>query len=203
MNKAVIFDWSGTISNNFELFCKVVEKFHDHFNKPKISREEIRNTFTIPYMLFWNKHFPQLLKEDQDVLYRKFIMEVGSPEVFDGVFETLVDLKKKGYLLFVVTADNPPTLFPEMERYGLKDMFTGMVYSIHEKEIGLKHLVEKYSLDKKHSYYVGDTSGDVAAGKDAGLNSIGVTWGFQCKTNLAKSEPDFLIEDLNELRKLL
>ncbi|MFA6064715.1 MAG: HAD family hydrolase [archaeon] len=203
MNKAVIFDWSGTISDNFHLFCKVVDKMHVYFGKELISPIEIRNTFTIPYMKFWNHHFPKLSKSEQDVLYKKFILEVGSPEVFLGVKDTLLYLKKKGFLLFVVSADNPSTLFPEMTKFGLDGVFSEVCCSIHEKEGPIKMLVEKHFLDKENSYYIGDTSGDVEAGKIAGIKTIGVSWGFQSKKNLAKAKPDYLIDDLNELKNIL
>jgi len=203
MDKAVIFDWSGTISDNFHLFCKVVDRFHVHFGKEPISKKKIKETFTIPYMLFWNQHFPKLSKVEQDELYRKFMGEAGSPESFLGVHEILLNLKKKGYLLFVVTADNPATLFPEMTKFGLNGLFKDMVYSVHEKGPPIKMLAEKYALDKENSYYVGDTSGDVEAGKFESIKTIGVSHGFQSKENLARSKPDFLIDELDELEKIL
>jgi len=203
MQKAIIFDWSGTLSDNFLLFCKVVDKMHFYFGKEPISIQEVKDTFTIPYMKFWNYHFPELSKAEQDVLYRKFIQEVGSPNAFFGVKEVLLELKKKGYFLFVVTADDPATLFPEMEKYGFDGLFFDIAHSIHEKEIPLKLFVEKYSLDKNNSYYVGDTSGDVEAGKIAGIKTIGISHGFQSKKMLAKSNPDYLVDELEEIVKLV
>lgn len=86
------------------------------FNKEPISQEEIRMTFTLPYMKFWNTHLPDLSKEKQDELYKKFIHQVGEAEVYKGVFDMMIWLYERERKLFVVSSDNFSTLLPEIEK---------------------------------------------------------------------------------------
>ncbi|MFH0922731.1 MAG: HAD hydrolase-like protein, partial [Candidatus Micrarchaeota archaeon] len=86
---------------------------------------------------------------------------------------------------------------------GLSKYFTEVVGEIHDKTDTIAGLVKKYELDPKRTFYVGDTSGDVEAGKAAGVKTIGITWGFQHKSILAESKPDFLIDDIKEIKKIV
>ena len=63
MKKTIIFDWSGTLSDNFSSFCQVCDLMFLEFGKPSISQEEIRLNFTLPYM--------KLSKNYQCVIYEK------------------------------------------------------------------------------------------------------------------------------------
>lgn len=87
--KAFIFDWSGTLSDNVYSFKQVCDLIFKKFGRKLISVEEIRQTFTIPYMKFWNKYLPELSIQEQDRLYRKYIHEVDDPELYKGVTEII------------------------------------------------------------------------------------------------------------------
>ena len=50
---------------------------------------------------------------------------------------------------------------------------------------------------------MGDTSGDVEAGRKAGIKTIGITWGFQHEKILAAAKPDFLINDIIKIKTIL
>jgi phosphoglycolate phosphatase-like HAD superfamily hydrolase len=89
MNKAFVFDWSGTLNDNFHNFCQVCDLIFKDFGKESISQEEIRMTFTLPYMKFWNTHLPHLSKEKQDELYKKYIHQVSESQTYEGVVKTI------------------------------------------------------------------------------------------------------------------
>ena len=55
MNKAFIFDWSGTLNDNFHCFYQVCNLIFKELNKEPISEKEIKLNHTLPYMKFWNK----------------------------------------------------------------------------------------------------------------------------------------------------
>jgi hypothetical protein len=66
MRKAVIFDWSGTLSNNFDSYVKIIAGMWRDLGKEPISRSDIRKHFTIPYMRFYNRYFPDLTMKQQE-----------------------------------------------------------------------------------------------------------------------------------------
>ena len=203
MQKAVIFDWSGTLSDNFHLFSKVVSLMFEEIGHPQISDDEIRKNFTIPYMKFWNKFLPTLSKEKQEILYEKFIHQVGDPNIFPGIKEIVLSLHSGGYKLFVVSSDPKSKLLAETKNSGFCECLTEVCAGVHDKHLAIIYLIKKYSLDVANTFYVGDASGDVEEGKLAKVKTIGVSWGFQHKAVLKKSNPNYLADFPSELLSYL
>jgi phosphoglycolate phosphatase-like HAD superfamily hydrolase len=50
---------------------------------------------------------------------------------------------------------------------------------------------------------VGDLVLDIQAGKNAGILTCGTTYGFGRKEDLLAAGPDFMIEDIRELKSLV
>ena len=203
MNKAFIFDWSGTLSNNIHCFQKVCDIIFEMYGKHTITRQELRENFTLPYMLFWNKYIPEMSVERQKELYLKYIHEVGEPELFPRVKEIITYLHSKGYLLYVLSSDPPCKHALELKHSGLARCFSKVISGVYIKTDSIVSLIDEFNLSKKYTYYVGDTSGDIEAGKQAGIKTVGITWGFQEKKKLAQAKPDFLIDDISEIVALL
>jgi phosphoglycolate phosphatase-like HAD superfamily hydrolase len=203
MPKAFIFDWSGTLSDNFHCFVKVCELIFKDAGLKTLSAAEIRLQFDTPYMKFWGKYFPGQTQMEHHLIYEKYIHQVGDPELYSGVREIIISLKAIGYDIFVLSSDNGSKLMPEVEVSGLKECFTKVVGDVHDKAEILDQLVREFTLTKTDTFYVGDTAGDIEAGKYAGLKTIGISWGFQDEAKLEASHPDFLISDIIQIKDIL
>jgi len=70
------------------------------------------------------------------------------------------------------------------------------------KKTKIDHAVATYGISRGNTYYVGDTSGDIREGKAAGIKTIAVTWGWHPRELLAAAQPDFLIDDAEELKNI-
>ena len=202
MNGAFIFDWSGTLIDNFQCFCQACGLMFKDLGREPISEEEIRSNFTLPYMKFWNRYFPNLSKEDQCELYEKYIHQVGEPKLFEDVAEMLTLIHDQGWRLFILSSDPISKLIIEIENSAMSHLFEKIVGNVHEKGGVIRSLVNEFNLNESEVYYVGDTSGDIEAGKFANVKTIGISWGFQDKNKLSDSKPDFLIDNILEIRKL-
>lgn len=201
MNKGFIFDWSGTLSNNVTEVYKVCAMMFRELGGEPLTKEEFRLNFTVPYMKFWNKYFPGISKERQDELYKKYIHQVESPKIHDGATETVKYLHEAGYKIFVVSSDWHSTLMPEVKKSGLEIFFTEVIGEVYDKSDIFLTILKNYSLDAEKTFYIGDTDGDVGYGKAANIKTIGISWGFQHRDILTKAEPDFLIDDILEMKK--
>jgi len=203
MIKNVIFDWSGTLNNDVDSYVDIVNEVFRMMKYDKVmTKEEIRREFTIPYMIFWNKYFPDLTKEDQDDMFRK-VIHLKRCELYPGVKEFLFELKEKGIKIFVVSSDLKRTLIPEATKYGVKDIFVEIFAHVYLKGPKIKEVVENYNLNPEETLYVGDTSGDIDAGKEAGVKTMAVNWGIQCEEKLKEAEPDYFFERVMDVRNLL
>ena len=61
----------------------------------------------------------------------------------------------------------------------------------------------KSSVDYKECLYVGDSEVDVVTGKNAGVKTIAVTWGFRTKEELMTAGAQYMIDKAEKLQEYL
>jgi len=64
------------------------------------------------------------------------------------------------------------------------------------------HLLETYGIPPRHAVIVGDSRVDIETGKNAGILTCGVTYGFRPRRELEEAGCDYLIESSSELMQL-
>lgn len=57
------------------------------------------------------------------------------------------------------------------------------------------------NIPRQKVLYVGDTATDMQTGKNAGVETVGVLWGFRDRKELAESGADHIIEKPQQLLK--
>ena len=67
---------------------------------------------------------------------------------------------------------------------------------------GLQFLMKKFNYPAKEILIIGDSSIDVETRKHAGVITCGVTYGLGDPSSLRDSKPDYLIDDLSNLKSL-
>jgi len=125
--------------------------------------------------------------------------------VYPGVAEALVELQ--GRNLAVLT--NKPDDFSRRILTGLGIAgYFGFICggnSFARKKpdpVGVRELMSATNVSRRQTLMIGDSDTDVLTGRNAGVWTCGVTYGFGAHT-LASAPPDFLIGDLRELPRLL
>ncbi len=58
-------------------------------------------------------------------------------------------------------------------------------------------------VQKERCVMIGDTINDIGLGVNAGITSIGVTWGYNSKELLSSAGASYLVNDSIELNKLM
>jgi phosphoglycolate phosphatase len=135
--------------------------------------------------------------------YREHMLDNTAP--YPGVTEALEALK--GHKMAVLT--NKPVNFSRemILRLGFAPYFS-YVYggnSFPQKKpdpIGLNKLMGDLQIAARETLMVGDSDTDILTGRNAGVLTCGVTYGFGAHT-LEKVSPDLVIDDMRELPPLL
>ena len=135
--------------------------------------------------------------------YRQHMLDNTIP--YPGVSEALEKLK--GHKMAVLT--NKPVNFSRemISRLGFAPYFS-YVYggnSFPQKKpdpAGLHKLMEDLQVSARETVMVGDSDTDIITGRNAGVLTCGVTYGFGAQT-LEKVPPDLMIDDMRELPPLL
>lgn len=154
--------------------CETVEKVRASF--VKYYGEHI-DCNTVPY-----PGMPGLLARLQD---SGFVLAVASNKFHDGTCKLISSFFPDihfeavlGQRPDVPLKPDPSVVFEIMEKAG----FTGRPSSV---------------------YFVGDSGVDMDTAKAAGVNSVGVSWGFRSRSELVEHDAGFIVDDAAMLEDLL
>ena len=64
----------------------------------------------------------------------------------------------------------------------------------------IHHFLEKFKTSPKETVIVGDSKVDIETGKNAGILTCGVTYGFRPVSEIENAKPDFIISKFSELK---
>ena len=189
MRKIVIFDMDGTlIDSKKDITISINAVREANHNLFALSEEFIVEAINMEV-----RNLPKLFYETEAYEDRDRIMFeahyqtqcVQNPYLYDGVKETLLELKKKGVKLSVAT--NAPTQFAltmlsHLEVAHLFDVIIGADKAGASKPDPkmIYEILEFYSYDKKDdmAWMVGDNSKDIQSALNANIKSVFATWGF-------------------------
>lgn len=205
MFKNIIFDWSGVIKDAVVAHVWVVNRMLEKLGGKEISLEELKKNWEQLYMNFWKKYYPKLTLEEEQKLYYKVILRKDCPEsdAYPGIVELIRKLKDNGLSMAVLSSDPPETLFPDIKRFGLENIFGEVVAKIHDKAEVIHELIERNNFKKEETIFIGDSNHEVEAGKGAGIKTAAVIWGFCTEEKLKATSPDFLVHNIKELEEVL
>lgn len=127
---------------------------------------------------------------------------------YDNVPHTLRNLKEKGYRLAIVT--NKPFGFvePILDGLGLHGLFELILGgdSLAQKKpdpAPLLHVCKVFAAEPEECVMVGDSKNDILAAHAAGMQSVGVTYGYNYGEDIGMYDPDIIIDDFAALQELL
>ena len=60
-------------------------------------------------------------------------------------------------------------------------------------------IMEKADVSREDVAYIGDSCVDMETGKNAGVTTIGASWGFRPRTELEAYNPDFIADEACEV----
>lgn len=127
---------------------------------------------------------------------------------YSNVLETLQDLQSQNYRLALVTNKPFDFIEPLLIGLGLSNIFEFTLGgdSLSRKKpdpMPLLHVCESLHVDVSECVMIGDSKNDILAAKAAGMQSIGVTYGYNYGEDVSIYEPEAVIDDMNEIISLL
>ena len=210
--KACIFDLDGTLTNTLESMTYSVNLTLKEMGLSQITKDQCR--------MFVGNGARVLIEESLKVsgdpkasrieegmkIYGRIFDQNCTYHVtpYEGIPEMLKALKDRGIRLAVLS--NKPdrqTVKVVKEIFGdnIFDYAQGQKDGIRRKPApdGVWYLMEQMQVSKEECLYIGDSEVDAATGKNAGLKTIGVLWGFRDRKTLETAGADHLIERPEEL----
>lgn len=210
--KACIFDLDGTLTNTLESMTYSVNLTLEEMGLSKITKDQCRLFVRNGARVLIEKSLKAAgdtdasrIEEGMEIYGRIFDRNCTYHVTpYEGIPEMLKALKDKGIQLAVLS--NKPdrqTVKVVKAIFGeeLFDYAQGQKEGIRRKPEpdGVWYLMEQMHVSKEECLYIGDSEVDAATGRNAGLKTIGVLWGFRDRKTLETAGVDDLIDRPDEL----
>lgn len=212
MFKAAIFDLDGTLLDSAEDLERACNYALSKFNLPQVDsqkyklmlgfgRRRVIELIVSEFFGFEEKDVVDKFLEYYNEFYESHMLDNTKP--FPGIMNMLNVLSDSGVITAVLSNkshDNTVKLtnefFKDKIKYsaGLKE---GCLAKPHPDS--LLNLLNTLNLKKEECIYIGDTEIDIQVAKNAGVQSLGVLWGFRSEDIMRKENADFMASTMEEL----
>ncbi len=215
MKQLVIFDLDGTLLNTIGDLAAACDTVLQRHNLPTYSLDEYKTFVGSGIMRLVERAIPEELRTEE------FVAELRSEFVkyyFENIHEHTIVYENVSWLLHELKKRNISMAVASNKfQDGTAKLVSHFFSDIHfeavlgqRKGIPLKPSpqivhdicqITSYTPDK--ILYVGDSGIDMETAKAAGVESVGVTWGFRSREELEQSGADHIVDSPKEIIKLL
>ena len=208
-----LFDLDGTLTDSAEGITKSVAYALEKFGIIVKDLSELQ-VFVGPPLVDTFRAYYSMSDEDAHkavAFYRERFSDIGIFEnrVYDGIKELLEELKKQGLTLIVATSK--PELFANRiaEHFDIKKYFDIIVGATFDGKISTKKQVidEVFAragiTNKAEAVMIGDRRQDTEGAAAAGIDSIGVLYGYGSREELESTGATFIAATPRDIKSIL
>ncbi len=213
--KLLIFDADGTIwDSEKDVFLSFNRTLRVNGQK-EVSKEEFQKLAGLDLKEMFERVLPAEEKENADEYkkqYRKYYIDEGhyvdATTLFKDVKKVLDEFKDKGFYM-AIASGKPKRVLDKMVSHFELD---GFCYVLGIGESNFKHkpdpeivnyIMDELQINREDTVMIGDSASDILAGKNAGIDTIAVTYGFDKPENLSKENPTYMIDEFSKLSEII
>lgn len=210
--KLLIFDWDGTLCNSIG---RIVDSMHAASTR---SGFELCTDLAVKGII--GLGLPEAIRtlyprisDAQLVTFRDhyadhyIALEATPSPLFDGVRRSLEAFRAEGYHLAVATGKARRGLDRVLKAHGFEDYFsiTRAADETASKPhpLMLEQILAHCGVAPRQALMVGDASFDLMMARNAGMDSVAVSYGAQAAEALQAYEPRLTIDHFSELQAWL
>ena len=212
MKRILIFDLDGTLVDSKKDLTASVNHVRRQFNLADLSEEQVGAYIGDgAQMLVRRAIGPERPDQEAESALQLFLSYyrahmLDRTTLYAGAKETLERLAGDSHLAVLT---NKPVRFSVsmLEGLGILKLFAA-VYggnSFERKKpdpAGILQILADTGGAREDTWMIGDSAVDVLTGRNAGVTTCGVTWGYAVDT-FERTPPDFLIHQFEELPDLI
>ena len=210
MNKSILFDLDGTLTDSGEGIMNCAEFALRHFGIPVPSRDTMR-VFVGPPLsdTFMRFGVPESNVQEAIEVYRSRYIPVGKYEnaLYPGIYQVLEALHQDAFKLYVATSKPEAMSIEILEHFEIAKFFDRICGASLDSSRSTKDEVIAYLLEEVRPdgnlIMVGDTKYDVLGAAVHKLPTIGVSWGYGTVEDLIEAGAASIAHSPVELLSLL
>jgi phosphoglycolate phosphatase len=210
--KAVIFDLDGTLVNSLEDLADATNYALKLFGQQTYSTEAVKQmvgegTRTLISRALGNEN-KGLIEPVLAKMLEKYVQICLNKSLpYKGLQEVVSELAKKKIKLAVLTNKDEKISQKIVSHFfnGLFQIVKGTIEGVAVKPqpTAVLQVLAQLGVRPEEAIFVGDSKIDVQTAKAAGIKAVGVSWGFRGRGELIEAGADAVIEEPNQLLKLI
>ena len=214
-NRLAIFDLDGTLLDTIGDLAEACNYMLSLRELGSHTREEYANMVGNGILNLVKRALPEELRTDEYVMAaRADFLDFYTANIdrhtrpYDGIYEVLHTLQEEGGSLAVAsnkfdegTQKLVRTIFPDIHFsaiYGNKEGFP-----LKPDAALLDRIIKECDADVATTWMIGDSGVDIQTAKNAGVRSIGCSWGFRPRTELEEFGADYIVDTPSEILQIL
>ena len=209
----IFFDLDGTLTDSQDGILNSFRSIFKHFGIKEPEYEVLRTYIGPPLVLTIGQTLGFTGEKLQEAVkvFRSYYDNQGYMEnrVYKGIPEALQRLKALGCKLSVATSKPEHTAIKIMEHFDIAKYFDHICGSLPDESRSKKTDVIEYAIklngisDRSKILMVGDRKFDVEGAHQSGLKCAGVLFGYGGREEFEAAGADYIVENPEDLEKLL
>ncbi len=213
--RLAVFDCDGTLSDGQAAVCQSMTIAFTECGLPDPNLSHVRRIVGLSLPQAMRKLAPDADEALQGELVHAYKMAFRQARMdgavhepmFPGMAELIKRLHEKGWMLGVATGKSDRGLKSTLAANGLMDFFASLQTadrhpSKPHPSMILTAMEETYA-DPANTVMIGDTVFDMEGAKAAGIDAIGVSWGYHEPEELLAAGAKAIAENAQQLEELI
>lgn len=210
----VIFDFDGTVTDTGEGILKSLQYSFEQMGHEVPDLSDLKKFIGPPihysYVNFYGideSEVEQYIKK-----YRERYKKTGVYEcfVYDGMLETLKTLRENGVKLGIASSKPIKLVYDVMEYLRLTEYFDAVVGTQFDDsnhpgktDLVLQSMEKLGDKDKKRTLMVGDRFFDIDGAAGAGVDSVGVTYGYGSREEFMEHNATYIVDSPKDILNIV
>ena len=217
MIKLVAFDWNGTLLSDAQTVTDACNHFIKALGGNPITLEIYRQKFTVPVIDFYESvglDRQKVLKnslKNSAIFHKYYELKVSNLRSRTGARKVLTWLNQNQIQAVIISNHVVDRINEQLNRLYLLQYISKTIANnqldeaLKGKNKGdkLKAFIKSQNLKPQEVLVVGDSSEEIEIAKEIGSISIAITHGHYSTSRLKAAKPDYLINSLREIIKIV
>jgi len=209
--KHICFDLDGTLIDSYQTIFKTTVKTLQHLNieEPLMEIEFHKRIGHHFLHIFKDLNIPVSDIEEFIDIYKGYYFDFIDDSVsYPGVTDVLKELYGRKIKVSLLTTKGQDQADKIIDHFKLRKYFS--LVTGRRKDLPIKpspeplHFIcNELRVEESETMMVGDSELDINCGKNAMTYTCGVTYGYRTKEELKSAGPDFMINEIGSLLKLI
>ena len=206
----IIFDWDGTLMDSIDKIVLCMQQAAKQQYVVVPNAQSVKNIIGLSLLNAMQQLFPHLSPTEQEAMVDAYrdqyytLQHIDTP-FYTGIYGLLSHLKAQGYTLAVATGKGRNGLNQMIEKTQTRHLFSATICADEANSkpdpLMLTKLLGEFQLSASEALMIGDSSYDLEMAMNAGMDSLGVSYGVHGRDKLRLYNPlavvDCLVSELH------